>query len=198
LRAPIVELVRTPLAALLALAVVFTAAGTAQARPMPHYMPQPPHVVVHHGGNPDCGGYACADPDTGEIWVRKWDSRFERRHEVGHIYWAQVATAEDRAKVTTMLGFPADEPWECGADVDPWDCQPPAEVAADAYAACDMGRTPGRSYDRRGRARYVWNFSLYGYMPSVREHNRICAFILETATRRQVPAATTGQPAAAR
>jgi hypothetical protein len=136
-----------------------------------HRMPQPPQLVVHAYLNPACDGYPCADPIGGEIWVGRHARRFDVSHEIGHVWWERVATEVDRSRATRRLGLPADAPWY--GDLASYKSRAPiaGEMAADAYAACDLGY----GLQRRGEPG-TWETG-YGYTPTRRKHRVMCATI---------------------
>lgn len=123
-----------------------------------HRMPQP-RVWAHHELNPSCEGAPCANPMTAEIWIGVHPLRFEVSHEIGHVWWRQVAIDSDRAWITELTGFPVGTPWTSSRPNAP----SPDELAADAYAACDLGMRP-----------YTAWVTSYGYYPTARRHRRIC------------------------
>jgi hypothetical protein len=151
----------------------------AQASDYRHRMPQPPSLVKHRAPCPDEGDGradgkseigACADPTTGRVWVAPGLGRFAWSHEIGHVWWEQVAAERDRRWITYKLGWPRYTEW-CGGEHG---MPTPCELAADAYAACDLGLTPA------GR----WETS-YGYLPTVRQHRRICNAIVAIGLARR-------------
>jgi hypothetical protein len=144
----------------------------------PHRMPRPTRLIVHKQLNPECDGSACADPDTGEIWIGKRPDRFHASHEIGHVFFRLVADSTQRAQAQALLGFDASTPWENGTG-DHGD-KSPDEIAADAYAACDLGYSPApsRAVTASGKVvlRVRWPIA-YGYLPTAREHRRFCALV---------------------
>ena len=140
-------------------------------------MPAPPNPVVHEEPCPDGGG-SCAyvddttDPRYG-AWIDPTHDEFDRAHELGHLFDAQVLTDEDRAWFTPRLGFHPGTPW-VGAEYE----QSPSERFADAYAACDLGLI--RRAHIRGALITTW-YTQYGYRPSQRTHRRVCFTIQFTA-----------------
>lgn len=188
----------------LVLALFLAAASPAAAKDYRHLMPQPPHVWAHHSLNPECGEgkqradgtYApgdrkpCADPSTGEIWIGKRPFKFTVSHELGHLWWAQVATEADRQWFKSQLRFAPAAPWEPSFEDYERGTFTPAEFAADAYAACDLGMTtrPQRVM-RNGKVSLVYEWiDAYGYVPSPRVHDRVCAYIKRAGLRFEVNA----------
>lgn len=167
--------VRVVLAVLLVL-LLPTAADAAR-------MPRPAQYVIHQGEpTPEgCGEEACSIPQLGEVWLvgqpKSWIERFALSHEIGHVFFFQTATDSDRAYITRLLRFPDGTPWYAS---DEWyaasgesDSPPPDEIAADAYAACDLGLAPVLPPGRRSM-RWIEG---YGYAPTMRQHRRICLAI---------------------
>jgi hypothetical protein len=149
-------------------------------------MPAPAGVVAHDYANPECGGYPCANPFTGEVWLPAGTDRYERAHEIGHIWFATVPTDEQREWFIRKLRLPVtgdggdltEGAWYRGTGDDGHDS--PDERAADAYAMCDLGRSPAGRVGKDGMVRGEWETS-YSYLPSARQHRRICNAIAVTA-----------------
>jgi hypothetical protein len=163
---------------LLALTVLLVAPVAAEAG----RMPAPARVLTHHYANPDCGGYPCANPFTSEVWLPPGTDRYERAHEIGHIWFATIPTDEQREwfirtlrlPVTSDGGSLTEGAWYRGTGDDGHDS--PDERAADAYAMCDLGRSPAGRLGKGGKVRGEWESS-YSYFPSARQHNGICTLI---------------------
>jgi hypothetical protein len=157
-------------ATLIGLTVLLLAPATAEAG----RMPAPPSLTVHRAENPDCvdrgAAMPCADPDTGEVWVPRGSGGYARAHEIGHVWWAQVATDEQRAWFTRQVGL-ADGDWERGTGL--YGDDSPAELGAEAYATCDLGFKPGYRRAKDGALVERWPVA-YDYHPNVHQHRRIC------------------------
>jgi hypothetical protein len=146
-------------------------------------MPAPPSLTVHHSQNPACMDRGvpvpCADPDTAEIWVPRGADRYAVKHETGHVWWASVATDEQRAwfirkvglKTTVEGGRLVDGGWYRGTGL--YGNDSPDELAAEAYATCDLGFKPGYRRGKDGALREHWPVA-YDYHPHVHEQRRIC------------------------
>lgn len=134
-------------------------------------MPQPPRVTVHHADCPDyADGGSCADMATNEIWLAPNSGSFERWHEIGHLFDAQVLTDPDRAWF--MRAFRMTGEWVRGTGDECLGKRCPDELFADAYAACANDLRPeGRRRD--GMTVSDWTTS-YGYFPTARQHRRVC------------------------
>lgn len=143
-------------------------------------MPFPPRFAIHHEPCPDYLPEisSCADQETAEIWLAPDASRFERWHELGHLFDAQVLDERARSWFTPLLGFPADAPWfeDYGNE---FARAMPGERFADAYAACALDLRPGGRL--RGRLRVADWETAYGYQPTTRAHHRICNGIVVLA-----------------
>jgi hypothetical protein len=139
-------------------------------------MPQPGGLTVIYELNPDCGEVGkCADPATGRIWVGEHPGRHTVAHETAHVFWGRFPASWPR--MTQLLNLSADTPWYAASEDDYLNRRVLAgELAADAYAACDMGLVPGGRRGKDGVIRGMW-FDVYGYNPTARRHARICAFI---------------------
>jgi hypothetical protein len=110
---------------------------------------------------------------------RSRTARFALAHEIGHIYDTQTLTDENRARLTGLMGFPADTVWDDQRDAESCWKRCPLEMFADAYAACAIGATPGvHRIPGRGRV-YDWQ-TTYGYEPSQGTHREVCAVIRAT------------------
>jgi hypothetical protein len=160
------------LISLLALAAPLT--GVADARPL-----VPAGVSVIYApcpDSPDAGGCAyadqaalardaygakCRNPD-GCVYVANHD-RFNRLHELGHVFDARYLTDANRAWFARKLGMAG--PWLTGRT----GIATAGEQFADAYANCVMGN----GYGRRGG---MWESS-YDYNFQPRRHRRICLAI---------------------
>lgn len=160
------------------LATILLAASAHASR-----MPAPPSITIHE--NTPCpeylpDEYSCTDQDTGEIWLLPDAGRFDRQHEIGHLFDAQILTDQDRAWFTRTLGFKTGTPWfgDYGAFVETASLAGtlPGEQFADAYAACALGKTPAGHRKRNGMIVSDW-IDAYGYHPTVRQHRRICNVI---------------------
>jgi hypothetical protein len=108
-------------------------------------------------------GDACHNPD-GCIYLANHD-RFNRLHELGHVWDEQNLTDTQRGWFTRLLGARPGRPWLTGLTGDP----APGEQFADAYANCVIGNGFGR---RAGS----WETG-YDYNFRARRHRRICIAI---------------------
>lgn len=166
------------IAAVVALAVVAGLPPMAAAG----QMPQPPGLVVHRFQNPACEDLACASPPTNEIWVAPGEGRYSLAHETGHVWFYTIPTDEQRAWFIQQLRLPMTEgggqlidgAWYRGTGLHGH--YSPDERAADAYAMCDLGRSPLGKRHRDGSIRLKWE-SAYEYQPTWRQHARICTAI---------------------
>jgi len=152
-------MLRTLTAVALALFMLIGVTGPALAG-----MPRP-RATIHRSVDVPCGG-ALACTSGSEIWIAPTAGRIALAHELGHVFWSNVATASDRVWMQRMLGFPAVTPWYNGTW--PAGLDSPDEHAADAYATCDQGMRPN------GR----WWGSAYGYDPTPARHRVICNAIV--------------------
>jgi hypothetical protein len=107
--------------------------------------------------------------------------RFTKWHEIGHVFDYQALTDEQRAWFARELGFNPASSWL--PEPDDHESATAGEVFADAYAMCAMNRSPAGSRTRRGRIVVNWQ-SGYGYMPTVRQHRRVCNAIWFVAIAR--------------
>jgi hypothetical protein len=86
-------------------------------------------------------------------------SHYEFVHELGHVFDYLYMNGRERATFEGIMGLRGR--WWAGAD-------PPGEKFAMAYSFCALGaRNPARS-------REYWG---YDYLPTVRQHRRVCALI---------------------
>lgn len=126
-------------------------------------MPAPTHLVRNYANHPACVRdgvpLPCADLDNGEIWVPRGAGRYAVAHETGHLWYFQVPTAEQRAYLDALLT-------RAGHDA-------PEELAAEAYATCDLGYSPRPRRRRDGALVVRWPVA-YDYNPSARLHRTIC------------------------
>lgn len=179
-------------AALLVAALAFLAsAAPAQARLLVSHraaavaarfdVPLPPGDVTVLRGVvcPDVPDAACADTYRGIIYLPPDRGhaidRFDLAHELGHFYDDRVLTDRDRARFTVLLGVPG-VPWDggqrTGLDCGPRDC--PAELFADAYAACALHLVPDDgAWLRWIPGGYELTYS-YGSTPSKRHLATLC------------------------
>lgn len=145
-------------------------------------VPLPPHWPTVHRhtqcpGLPDASGCVapvndpiCGDP-AGCVWLAG-TNRYDRMHELGHIFDQQVLTDVDRQRFTRLLGLKG--PWvhvttkPGGGATESWGS--PNEWFADAYAHCAM-HIDGRVHN--GVARLVIAY----FQPSPRQYDRLCAAI---------------------
>lgn len=135
-------------------------------------VPVPTDYRVHHEKCPEDTEAliaACANTATGDIYLPVAGS-FALQHELGHLVDAQLLTDGDRRWFTRRLGMSPGLAWR---DAAKW--RTPSEVFADAYAACALKWSPGR---KRGR----WEVA-YDYIPSLRQHRRVCAGLDRVAAR---------------
>lgn len=125
----------------------------------------PPAVASFHPAAPistsECpaGGGACFT--NGTIYLGAGASRFERQHEIGHAFDAEVLTDSQRADFQRMMRAPAG-PWFAGTGF-PAGLHSPAEWFADYYAVCLARINP-----RQG-----WPDS-YAPRPTLRRFLRVC------------------------
>lgn len=144
--------------------------------------------TVTYGHIPDgCGAASgCADVEGRELFVRDPADRWTLAHEIGHLYLEGLDSFWKGA-ITDRLGMnPSLVPWDNEHGCFGRRC--PAEIAADAYAACALRLDPRPRRVRRGRAvtnPRGWE-SAYGYEPSRRRHSRVC----ETIRRSQASGTT--------
>ena len=163
---------------------VMVGKATAGSAGLPVLKPLPPRFEIRYEPCPDYLPEitSCADQENAVIWLAPDADRFTRWHELGHLFDAQLLTDADRAWFTARLGFAAGTPWI--GDDDAWaeygGMVVPAEHFADAYAMCALGLSPGGRRGRDGRIEVGW-IDTYGYMPSVRQHRRICDAITRLA-----------------
>ena len=147
------------------------------AAPLPPRWP----TITHAGcpGVPDAAGCVidwigpeCQDAN-GCVWLSNDHGRYDRMHELGHVFDHQVLTDVDRQRFTRMMGL-GDRPWVVlstqpdGLVRDDGDS--PNESFADAYAMCTMG-IDGRG----GGARY--QLAPYYFAPTPRQYDQLCAAI---------------------
>lgn len=97
-------------------------------------------------------------------------------HELGHAFDDRDLTVASRAHLAALLGFSGKRWDDCGdpADLSVYgDCA--AEVFADSYEACALGRPPLR----KGRGGwFVEHETAYGWMPSPRRYRVVCRAIV--------------------
>jgi hypothetical protein len=154
-------------------------AGAQVGVPLPPRMPTMTRAPCP--GEPAAPGCAipgiaegCSDPAGCVFLPSDYMRRYNRWHELGHIFDAQVLTERDRWRFTRLLGF-GGGPWLRGTGVH-GGMRSPSEWFADAYAHCALG------LDGRFRAGQVLRIVVaYGYDPSPRQSDRVCAAIRFTA-----------------
>lgn len=118
------------------------------------------------------GVIGCSNP-AGCIWLNEDADRYDRMHELGHIFDAQVLTDRDRRRFTRLLGL-GQRPWQKtymtpgGVVTDDFDS--PNEWFADAYAHCAL-RLDGRLHHGVGRSVVAY------FEPGPRLYDRLCAAI---------------------
>lgn len=149
---------------LLALAVSALSAAPASAR-----LPVD-GLTAHFTACPAVGG-SCSTPETGEIWIAPDDGKFEFWHELGHVF--DYRTLDDTARAWFTHQFGRDgQPWESTSDAPAVGGRATEERFADAFALCHLH--PHLHFRRRGGMRvYTWETSS-GYLPTPRQHTRIC------------------------
>jgi hypothetical protein len=127
-------------------------------------------VTVHREACPFyADGGSCATPDTGEAWVEPGAGRFAYWHEVAHVWERRALADEHRAWFADLFGFPAGTAWDQGTGPG---TRGPSEVFADAFAACAT-RARVRGVRRGGMVVSAWS-TAYGYLPTARQHQRVC------------------------
>jgi hypothetical protein len=133
-------------------------------------VPLPPRLTVHHAPCPynPVGTLqedrACSGDE--DVWISSRADRFDRWHEIGHVFDAQVLTDSDREYLTRLLGIKPGE-WVRDSYRDP------SEFFADAYAACALGLDPDHHW-----------VTGYGYEPTRRQHHAVCNAIAFLALAR--------------
>lgn len=139
-------------------------------------------------------------PD-GQIWLMPDASRFDLRHELGHVFDFRVLTDPDRAYFTHLLGLDGDSWRATVAAVWTLPRAPVDEIFADAYAACSqrlmpprwlhrwhrvMGSNHGYTLLAPGRSnRATWD-TAYGYFPTRAQHEMVCSAIRRVGEARGV------------
>lgn len=143
-------------------------------------------VTVSFDGCPGGAG-GCASPDTGEIWLGGTE-RFVLAHEIGHVYDYRHLDGYWRGRLILLMGFEPTDHWDgkAGDGIATGDqclvraC--PAEIFADAYAACALRLDPRPRplLNRRGRLIGTisgnW-YSAYDWQPGYRRHLKVCRVI---------------------
>ena len=161
---------------------VMVGKATAGSAGLPVLKPFPPKFEIRYEPCPDYLPEitSCADQENAVIWLAPDADRFDRWHELGHLFDAQLLTDADRAWFTPLLGFEPGMPWfgDYDAFVERHDLSAtlPGEQFADAYAACAIGLKP--QGERRGGLLVGKWTTAYGYQPTARQHRLICAQIL--------------------
>jgi hypothetical protein len=133
-------------------AVIVTLCFASPASALAPEPPEPYTVTVSPEGCAPISDAGCSRLDTNQIFVRP-DDHYILAHEKGHIFDHQLLTDEQRAWFVPRLKFEPGTPWSDG----------PAEMFADAYAACALSMHP----------RGGWITGV-GWYPSVRRHRRVC------------------------
>jgi hypothetical protein len=169
-----------PLLVLAALLLVLPASAQARqhiARP-PLPQPMPQIITSECPGDADAGGcyIGAGEADiNGRAYAHGAaytvdGNRFAVLHELGHAYDATMMDAGERNRFARLAGM-NDLLWTWSDDVNGALVQgsgTPAERFADAYAACRMALVVGSGH--------TW-WTSYGYLPTARQHRRICKTI---------------------
>ncbi len=163
--------------ALIGLVATLALAAPAAAVATMNGIPTPPRVTVVHAECPDVGG-SCADAYQEAIYLAPGADRFDRQHELGHLFDAELLDDAERNALTPLLGV--DAPWEQGTGEDCWSAACPSERFADAYAACRLKLYP-EGHRRREHVVTDWQ-TAYGYNPTVAVHRRMCRAIMRFAS----------------
>lgn len=110
----------------------------------------------------------CAFRELGLIYLAPGASRFERQHELGHLFDAQYLDDGERNAFRRMIRVPMATPWfgERGQ-------ASPSEHLADMYAACRLDLDPARRWE-----------TAYDLVPTRRDFRRICRLLERSARDR--------------
>jgi hypothetical protein len=174
-------------------AASYTGDGAAHMRGVASVMPGPAGALeVRMGVCPGASRAAgCWIRELGLIYLLD-ENPITAMHEMGHAFDTRNLDDGERAVLApVLLKGATDATWSrCGVvntpDYGLRENKCPTELFGEAYAACALKALPERvelfrtrrgTVGGRGRAATsTWPFA-YGYMPSLKQHRRVCALI---------------------